>query len=222
MASYDLPIGGKMVPGDLTMLAINPAIAEEFAKCPRPCEALLRQAVAAGAALPGWSRTSMDERCAPLLRTADATGEVMDRPGYFVRPAIVRGIKEGGRPVDEEQLGPALPVIEYSDDDEAIRRADAATYGRRLGLVLRQARAHRIATRREAGTVWIDEHLDLVPSIPFGGARQSGAGPGEEGPGEEGPAEFAQPQIIDAAPWSYPLGLPPGGCPRARLRAAGT
>ena len=45
-------------------------------------------------------------------------GSAMDRPGYFIEPTIVRDIKEGSRLVDEEQFGPVLPVIKYSDNDD--------------------------------------------------------------------------------------------------------
>jgi acyl-CoA reductase-like NAD-dependent aldehyde dehydrogenase len=44
-----------------------------------------------------------------------AGGEAMDRPGYFIQPTIVRDIKEGSRLVDEEQFGPVLPVIKFTD-----------------------------------------------------------------------------------------------------------
>ncbi len=58
-----------------------------------------------------------------------AGGAAMDRPGYFIQPTIVRDIKEGSRLVDEEQFGPVLPVIKYSDNDDVIRRANATNYG---------------------------------------------------------------------------------------------
>src|SRR5882724_6272932 len=58
-----------------------------------------------------------------------AGGSVMDRPGYFIEPTIVRDIKEGSRLVDEEQFGPVLPVIKYSDSDDVVSRANATTYG---------------------------------------------------------------------------------------------
>ena len=58
-----------------------------------------------------------------------AGGSAMDRPGYFIEPTIVRDIKEGSKLVDEEQFGPVLPVIKYSDKDDVIRRANATTYG---------------------------------------------------------------------------------------------
>src|SRR5262249_54375396 len=123
-----------------------------------------------------------------------AGGNAMDRPGYFIEPTIVRDIKEGSRLVDEEQFGPVLPLIKYSDKEDVIRRANATTYG--LGASVWSSdpkRAHEVATRIEAGTVWINKHLDMAPHIPFGGAKQSGMGRKCE---EEGLAEFTHLQII--------------------------
>jgi acyl-CoA reductase-like NAD-dependent aldehyde dehydrogenase len=56
-------------------------------------------------------------------------GSVMDRPGYFVEATIVRDIKEGSRLLDEEQFGPVLPVIKFSETEDVIRRAYATSYG---------------------------------------------------------------------------------------------
>ena len=126
-----------------------------------------------------------------------AGGEVVDRPGYFIRPTIVRDISDGTKLVDEEQFGPVLPVIKYSDPEDAVQRANASPYG--LGASVWSSnpeRAHQIAERLEAGTVWINKHQDIGPSIPFGGAKESGMGVEF---GEEGLAEFTQLQIINAA-----------------------
>jgi acyl-CoA reductase-like NAD-dependent aldehyde dehydrogenase len=129
--------------------------------------------------------------------TIVAGGEAMDRPGYFIKPTIVRDIAEGARLVDEEQFGPVLPVIKYSDQADVIRRANGTTYG--LGASVWSSdkkRAHDVASQLEAGTVWINKHLDMAPHIPFGGAKQSGIGVEFA---EEGLAEFTQLQIINAA-----------------------
>ena len=127
-----------------------------------------------------------------------AGGSAMDRPGYFIEPTIVRDIQEGSKLVDEEQFGPVLPLIKYSDKNDAIRRANATTYG--LGASVWSSdikRAHDIASQIEAGTVWINKHLDMAPNIPFGGAKQSGIGTEFA---EEGLAEFTQLQIINGPP----------------------
>jgi len=124
-------------------------------------------------------------------------GKPRDRPGYFIEPTIVRDIKEGSKLVDEEQFGPVLPVIKYSDPEDVIQRANGTTYD--LGASVWSSdskRAHKVAERIEAGTVWINTHLDMAPHIPFGGAKQSGIGTEFA---EEGLAEFTQLQIINEA-----------------------
>jgi acyl-CoA reductase-like NAD-dependent aldehyde dehydrogenase len=142
------------------------------------------------------------DKVTELLNDARKHGTVMaggDTPqkGYFIRPTIVRDITDGTRLVDEEQFGPVLPVIKYSDPEDALVRANASPYG--LGGSIWSSnmdRAHDMAERMDAGTVWINKHIDLAPHIPFGGAKQSGLGVEM---GEEGLAEFTQLQVINAA-----------------------
>lgn len=123
-----------------------------------------------------------------------AGGETLDRPGYFLRPAIVRDITDGARLVDEEQFGPILPVIKYSDIDDAIRRTNASPYG--LGGSVWSASPERgaeVAARLESGTVWVNKHGDVGSGFPFAGAKSSGLGD-EEGGGVE---EMTQIQVIN-------------------------
>ena len=123
-------------------------------------------------------------------------GTVPDK-GYFIRPTIVRDIEDGTRLVDEEQFGPVLPVIKYSDPEDALARANASPYG--LGASVwssNPARARALAERMDAGTVWINKHAELAPNIPFGGAKESGIGVEM---GEESLNEFTQLQVINAA-----------------------
>jgi acyl-CoA reductase-like NAD-dependent aldehyde dehydrogenase len=126
-----------------------------------------------------------------------AGGEVMDRPGYFVRPTIVRDIKDGTKLVDEEQFGPILPVIKFDDAEIALQHANSSPMG--LGGSIWSAdtsRAYELATRMDAGTVWVNKHLDFGPTIPFGGSKQSGLGTEFA---EEGLAEFTQVSVINVA-----------------------
>jgi acyl-CoA reductase-like NAD-dependent aldehyde dehydrogenase len=126
-----------------------------------------------------------------------AGGESPDQPGYFIRPTIVRDISEGSRLVDEEQFGPVLPVIKYSDSEDAVQRANTSSYG--LGGSVWSGnldQAYALAEKLEAGTVWINKHAELDPGIPFGGAKQSGLGTEL---GEEGLDEFTQLKIINMA-----------------------
>jgi acyl-CoA reductase-like NAD-dependent aldehyde dehydrogenase len=127
-----------------------------------------------------------------------AGGKPMDRPGYFIEPTIVRDIKEGSRLVDEEQFGPVLPVIKYSEIGDVIARANNTTYGLGASVWASDSkRAYEVAKNLDSGTVWINKHIDVAPNIPFGGAKQSGIGVEFA---EEGLAEFTQLQIINAPP----------------------
>lgn len=129
--------------------------------------------------------------------TIIAGGEIEDRPGYFIRPTIVRDVSDGTRIVDEEQFGPILPVIKFSDADDAVERANASPWG--LGGSVwsnDRDRAYELACEMDSGTVWINKHLDFGPNIPFGGAKQSGIGVEFA---EEGMHEFTQIQVINEA-----------------------
>jgi acyl-CoA reductase-like NAD-dependent aldehyde dehydrogenase len=97
--------------------------------------------------------------------------------GYFFAPTIVADVTDGIRLVDEEQFGPVLPVIKYSDVDEAIRRANSNPNG--LGGSIWSndlRRAAELARRLECGTAWVNEHGAIQPDAPFGGVKQSGIG----------------------------------------------
>jgi acyl-CoA reductase-like NAD-dependent aldehyde dehydrogenase len=126
-----------------------------------------------------------------------AGGKPLDRAGYFIAPTIVRDIPDDARLVQEEQFGPVLPVLRYSDLDDAIARVNGTEYG--LGGTVWGAdltRAYEVAQRIASGTVWINKHLELPPDIPFGGAKQSGFGTEM---GQEGLEEFTQCRIINMA-----------------------
>jgi acyl-CoA reductase-like NAD-dependent aldehyde dehydrogenase len=126
-----------------------------------------------------------------------AGGHVPDGGGYFVRPTIVRDIADDARLVQEEQFGPVLPVLKYADVSDAITRANASDYG--LGATVWGSdldQAYAVASRLEAGTVWINKHLDLPADVPFGGLKQSGLGTEM---GQQGLEEFTQSRIINMA-----------------------
>jgi acyl-CoA reductase-like NAD-dependent aldehyde dehydrogenase len=124
-------------------------------------------------------------------------GDTLDRPGYFLRPAVVKNVKEGSRIVDEEQFGPVMPLIRFSDDDEVVRRANATTFG--LGGSVWSSnfeRAKKIAEQIDAGTVWINQHVSIGPHIPMAGSKQSGLGVEQ---GVEGLAEYTQVRVLNMA-----------------------
>ena len=108
---------------------------------------------------------------------AAAGGKAIDGPGNFFEPTILADISDGTRIVDEEQFGPALPVISYRDLDDAVERANATHFGLSGSVWSGDAdRAAQVAQRLECGTAWVNTHLALAPHQPFGGAKWSGLG----------------------------------------------
>lgn len=104
-------------------------------------------------------------------------GEQIDGGGYFYKPTIVADQSDGDRIVDEEQFGPVLPVIKYTDIEDVIERANRNSQG--LGGSVWSndiEKAQQIAQRLETGSVWINEHGSIQPDAPFGGVKQSGLG----------------------------------------------
>ncbi|MEP6842058.1 MAG: aldehyde dehydrogenase family protein, partial [Pseudolysinimonas sp.] len=95
----------------------------------------------------------------------------------FYRATVVADIHDDARLVQEEQFGPAIPVLRYSDVDDAIARANSTEQG--LGASVWGDDADEtfaVAQRLEAGTVWINQHGTLNPNVPFGGVKASGYG----------------------------------------------
>jgi acyl-CoA reductase-like NAD-dependent aldehyde dehydrogenase len=111
-----------------------------------------------------------------------AGGHARDGEGYFFEPTILSGVEEGVRIVDEEQFGPALPVLTYSDLDDVVARANATTFGLSGSVWSADTDAAvELAGRLECGTAWVNQHLAILPFTPFGGAKWSGIGV-ENGP----------------------------------------
>jgi acyl-CoA reductase-like NAD-dependent aldehyde dehydrogenase len=104
-------------------------------------------------------------------------GEPMPGPGYFFPLSIAVNVHDGMRIVDEEQFGPLLPVVKYSDVDAAIMAANASDNGLGGSIWTRDEElGARLAERLECGTAWVNNHSQLSPNAPFGGAKQSGLG----------------------------------------------
>jgi len=114
--------------------------------------------------------------------------------GNFYPITIVTDIADGATLVDEEQFGPVLPIIRYSDVESAIasaNRLDAGLGASVWSTDLEKAKA--VASRIQAGTVWINQHGAIHPMVPFGGVKGSGWGVEF---GVDGLKAVTQPQII--------------------------
>jgi len=133
--------------------------------------------------------------------TIIAGGDSPEGPGYFINPTIVRDIPDNARLVTDEQFGPVLPVMRFSDLDDVVARANDSSFG--LGNSVWSSdseRAGAVAARLDSGTVWINKHGDIGPDTPFAGAKMSGVGIEM---GMHGLLEFTQAKVIN---FSKPVG----------------
>lgn len=97
--------------------------------------------------------------------------------GYFMNPTIFDGVHNDMRLAQEEIFGPVLATIEFADVDEIIREANKNPYGLAAAVWTRDLRkAHYVAHRLQAGTVWINTYNVYDPAAPFGGCKASGFG----------------------------------------------
>lgn len=103
-------------------------------------------------------------------------GSRLALPGYYYPPTIVGDAKHGMRIVDEEQFGPALPVIKYTDIDDAIQQANSLDIGLGGSIWGDLETAIKLASKLECGTVWVNGHAEILPHAPFGGCKMSGFG----------------------------------------------
>ncbi len=97
--------------------------------------------------------------------------------GFFVEPTVFDGCEDGMSIVREEIFGPVMSVLEFTDEDEVVERANATEFGLSAAVFTNDLnRAHRVIARLEAGTCWIN-HYNVTPiELPFGGVKLSGLG----------------------------------------------
>ncbi len=132
---------------------------------------------------PIQNKTQFDKVCT-IASEAKASGarfltggEPMKGAGYFFPVTIVADIADDTRLVKEEPFGPILPVLKFSDVEDALRRANDSNNG--LGGSVWSsdvARASELASRLECGTAWVNSHAMIQPNMPFGGVKESGVG----------------------------------------------
>ncbi len=114
---------------------------------------------------------------AKLLCGGTVPGDPALKDGYFLNPAVFDGCRDDMVLAREEIFGPVMAVMTFEGEDEVIARANDTPYGLAAGVFTRDlARGHRVVSRLEAGTCWINNYNITPVEIPFGGYKQSGIG----------------------------------------------
>jgi 1-pyrroline dehydrogenase len=125
------------------------------------------------------------DRVNGFLERAKATGHVDlqhggegdNADGYFVPPTVVVGAEQHDEIVQKEVFGPVVSITSFDTNDDIVAWANEVDYGLASSIFTTDgARALDLARRLQFGTVWINDHLPVVPEMPHGGFKQSGNG----------------------------------------------
>jgi acyl-CoA reductase-like NAD-dependent aldehyde dehydrogenase len=126
-----------------------------------------------------------------------AGGTIPDGPGYFLPPTLVANAGEDSRLVREEQFGPVVPILKFTDLDDALARANDTRYGLSGSVWTSDVnRGAEIAAQLEVGTAWVNQHRATSAFVPFGGAKESGYGRQYSALGLKG---YMEPEVVSVA-----------------------
>ena len=133
---------------------------------------------------PIHTRAGRDELLAQIESGTSSGGELLigggtggTDAGWFLEPAVIAEPAADSRLMTEEVFGPVLPVLRFTDFDDAITRANDTPYGLGSSIWTHDARLiHRAAQEIESGMTWVNQIHYGYDELPFGGTKASGFG----------------------------------------------
>ncbi|KAL2858981.1 aldehyde dehydrogenase [Aspergillus pseudodeflectus] len=124
----------------------------------------------------GYVQSAKDEGATVLTGGAVADSRPGNR-GFYIAPTVLGNVQEHMKVYREEVFGPVATLVRFSSEDEAIRMSNDTEYGLAAAVCTSEVtRAHRVAGKLRAGTVWINSNQNTDIRVPFGGFKQSGIG----------------------------------------------
>jgi len=130
----------------------------------------------------------------PPSATVVTGGSTVDRPGFYFEPTLISGLSAGDELVTEEIFGPVATVQTFTDESDAIAKANSVSQGLASSVWTRDlARGLRCVNAIDTGIVWVNTHMVVGPEVPLGGFRASGLG--KEG-GLAGLEEFTRTKLV--------------------------
>jgi acyl-CoA reductase-like NAD-dependent aldehyde dehydrogenase len=123
-----------------------------------------------------YIESGIKEGATLLLGGQRPTSPPLDK-GFYVSPAVFVNVTQEMKVAREEIFGPVACILKFSSDDEALAKANDSPYGLCASVWTRNtAKGLKLANRLRAGTVWVNQHMKLDDTTPWGGVKQSGMG----------------------------------------------
>jgi acyl-CoA reductase-like NAD-dependent aldehyde dehydrogenase len=121
--------------------------------------------------------TGAEESGARLVTGGPAGPAGVDPAGFFVRPTVVTDVPQDAPIVQQEVFGPVVVALPFTDEADAVRKANDTVYGLAAGVCTRDVgRAHRVTSQLHAGSVYVNTYGMSDAAAPYGGFKQSGVG----------------------------------------------